>query len=41
MELRPKEENPEEQGKDANPMSFAKHVYTKRQLRTEWLRGQV
>jgi hypothetical protein len=40
VELRPEENNPEEQCQDANPPCLAEHVGTKTKLRTEWLRGQ-
>ena len=40
MELRPEEDNPEEQCQDANPLCLAEHVGIETELRTKWFRGQ-
>ena len=40
MELRPKEDNPDEQRQNADALSLGLHVLTKTELRQEWLRGQ-
>lgn len=40
VELRPQENNPQEQRQDTNPLRLAKHISTKTKLKTEWLRGQ-
>jgi len=41
VELRPQEDNPEEQRQNADALSLGLHVLTKTKLRLEWLRGQV
>ncbi len=41
MELRPQEDDPEEQCQDADALSLGLHVLTKTKLRPEWLQGQV
>ena len=41
MELRPQENNPEQQRQDTDTLCSAVHVLTKTKLRLEWLRGQV
>jgi len=41
VELRPEEDNSEEQRQNANSLSLGLHVLTKTKLRLEWLRGQV
>jgi hypothetical protein len=40
VELRPKENDPEEQRQNANVLSLGLHVLTKTKLRPEWLGGQ-
>lgn len=40
VELRPEEDDPQEQRQDTNPLRLAKHIGTKTKLKTEWLRGQ-
>ena len=40
VELRPKEEYPEEQRQNADAVRLGLHVLTKTKLRQEWLRGQ-
>jgi hypothetical protein len=41
MELRPNEDNPEEQRQNADMLSLGLHVLTKTKLSLEWLQGQV
>ena len=41
VELRPEEDDPEEQRQNADAMSSGLHVLTKTKLRLEWLQGQV
>jgi hypothetical protein len=41
VELRPKEDKPEEQRQNADAARLGLHVLTKTKLRQEWLRGQV
>ena len=41
VELRPNEDDPEEQRQNADALSLGLHVLTKTELRPEWLRGQV
>lgn len=40
MELRPQEDDPEEQRQNADAVRLGLHVLTKTELRQEWLRGQ-
>ncbi len=40
VELRPKEEDPEEQRQNADAVRLGLHVLTKTKLKQEWLRGQ-
>jgi hypothetical protein len=40
VELRPKEDDPEEQRQNADAVRLGLHVLTKTKLRQEWLRGQ-
>jgi len=40
VELRPKEDDPEEQCQNADALSLGLHVLTKTKLRPEWLQGQ-
>jgi FrmR/RcnR family transcriptional regulator, repressor of frmRAB operon len=41
MELRPEEDDPEEQCQNADALSLGLHVVTKTKLRGEWLWGQA
>ena len=41
MELRPEEDDPEEQRQNADAMSLGLHVLIKTKHRPEWLQGQV
>jgi hypothetical protein len=41
VELRPKEDNPEEQRQNADALSLGLHVLTKTKLKPERLLGQV
>ncbi len=40
VELRPKEDNPEEQRQNADTVRLGLHVLTKTKLRPHWLQGQ-
>jgi hypothetical protein len=40
MELRPQEDDSEEQRHQADTLNLAMHVLIKTKLRTEWLQGQ-
>lgn len=41
MELRPQEDDPQEQGYKTYTLSAARHVLTKTKLKMDWLQGQV
>lgn len=41
MELRPQEDDPQEQGHKTYTLSAARHVFIKTKLKTDWLQGQV
>ena len=41
MELRPQEDDPQEQGHKTYTLSAARHVLTKTELKMDWLQGQV
>lgn len=41
MELRPQEDDPQEQGHKTYTLSAARHVLTKKKLKMDWLQGQV
>lgn len=41
MELRPQEDDPEEQGHKTDTLTVANHVLIKTKLKMDWLQGQV